>query len=298
VESPKVEWRDIAGLECAKSQIRRYVEGPLSNPDGFRRLGIRRAPKGVLLFGPPGTGKTLIAQAIATSTGQNFIHVRASDLLSAYHSESEQNVADLFRRAREAKPVILFIDEFDALAPDLENGPSSETEHKTGVVKQLLGELDGIKPLRGVTIIAATNRPDKIHAAMLRPGRFDKLVYIGLPDLAGRAQAFRVHTEGMALGSDVDCEELARSTPGFSCADIANVALTSGLDALDEDENASLIEMRHFRNALAQSAPSVDEKTAKEYLALERRFCRNNERATQSQPSKVVPLHAVRALER
>ena len=263
-EVPKVHFKDIAGLEEAKEKLKDAVMRPLTNPQGFARLGLR-PPKGVLLFGPPGTGKTLLARAVATESKANFMSVKASDLVSKWHGESTKNVAELFKRARAAAPVVLFLDEIDALVPPRDGLGGGEIMDTRQVVTQFLQEMDGIESLKGVTIIAATNQPERIDAALRRPGRLDAQVFIGLPDQAARKQAFGVHTASMKLGKDVDLGKLAQATQGYSGADIENVCMKAGYLALREDPNATSVTMKQLLAALSDTRPSVTPEMNRHY---------------------------------
>ena len=267
-EIPKVTWDDIGGLEEVKQLLREAVELPLKAPDAFRRLGVT-PPKGILLYGPPGTGKTLLAKAVANESSANFISAKGSELLSKWYGESEQRVAEVFRRARQVAPAVIFLDELDSLAP--RRGTAVGEPHATErIVNQLLAELDGLEELRGVVVIGATNRPDIIDPALLRPGRFDELIYVPVPDEEARLAIFRVHTRGMALDDDVDLEELARRTKGYSGADIAELCRRAGRLALREDLSARRIQWRHFLEALEQTQPSVTPDLEEHYRKLAR----------------------------
>jgi len=263
IEIPTVTWDEIGGLEEVKQLLREAVELPLSNPEAFRRLGIR-APKGILLYGPPGTGKTLLAKAVANESQANFITAKGSDLLSKWYGESEQRIAEVFRRARQVAPAVIFLDELDALAP--RRGTAIGEPHVTErIVNQMLAELDGLEELKGVVVVGATNRPDIIDPALLRPGRFDELIYVPLPDEKARLAIFKVHTKDMALASDVDLAELARRTEGYSGADIAEVCRKAGRIALRENPKAEAVTMRHFLEALEKTQPSVSPEERMRY---------------------------------
>jgi len=267
IEVPRVRWEDIGGLEEVKQLLREAVELPLKNPDAFRRLGIT-PPKGILLYGPPGTGKTMLAKAVATESQANFIAAKGSDLLSKWYGESEQRIAEVFRRARQVAPAVIFLDELDSLAP--RRGTAMGEPHVTErIVNQLLSELDGLEELRGVVVIGATNRPDIIDPALLRPGRFDEIIYVPVPDYKARLAIFQVHTREMPLATDVDLEELARRTEGYSGADIAEVCRKAGRLALREDIGATEVRMRHFEEALAQTPPSVSPELDAYYRGLQ-----------------------------
>src|SRR5207253_6538348 len=192
IEAPNVQWDDIGGQDEAKRELREGIELPLKHPDAFRRIGIRPA-KGFLLFGPPGTGKTLLAKAVAREAEANFIAAKSSDLLSKWYGESERQVSRLFQRARQVAPTVIFIDEIDSLAPE-RGGGIGEPAVTERVVNTLLAEMDGLEELQGVVVIAASNRPALLDPALLRPGRFDDLVYVSVPDREGRVHILKIHT--------------------------------------------------------------------------------------------------------
>ncbi|ADI32436.1 CDC48 family AAA ATPase [Staphylothermus hellenicus] len=255
VEVPEVRWSDIGGLEDVKQQLREAVEWPMKHPEVFEQMGIE-APKGILLFGPPGTGKTLLAKAVATESGANFIAVRGPEILSKWVGESEKAIRQIFRRARQVAPAVVFFDEIDSIAPA--RGYRHDTSGVTDrIVNQLLTELDGIEPLRKVVVIAATNRPDILDPALLRPGRFDRLIYVPPPDFKARIEIFKVHTKKMPLAPDVDLEELARRTEGYTGADIAAVCREAAILALREEFKVRPVEMKHFLEALKHVPPSL-----------------------------------------
>jgi len=266
VEVPNVTWEDIGGLEEVKQLLREAVELPLKRPDAFRRVGVE-APKGVLLYGPPGTGKTLLAKAVANESEANFIAAKGSDLLSKWYGESEKRIAELFAKARQVAPAVIFLDELDALAP--KRGMAIGEPHVTErIVNQLLSELDGLEELRGVVVIGATNRPDIIDPALLRPGRFDELIYVPIPDKEARKAIFQVHTRKMSLAPDVDLDELVERTEGFTGADIAAVCKKAGRLALREDLEAKEVRMKHFLEALEETQPSVTPEMRAHYERL------------------------------
>jgi transitional endoplasmic reticulum ATPase len=237
LETPDVKWSDIGGLEEVKTELREAVEWPLKFPEVYKRLNYK-IPKGILLYGPPGTGKTLLAKAVATESEANFISVRGPELLSKWVGESERAVREIFRKARQAAPCIIFFDEIDALAPI--RGYATDSGVTERVVSQLLTELDGIQPLHGVVVIASTNRIDMIDPALLRAGRFDKLIYVPMPDKQARIEILKIHTRGVPLcthneatnglcnESDiVNLEKIAEATEGFSGADLESVVNTA-----------------------------------------------------------------------
>jgi len=265
VEVPTVHWTDIGGLEDVKQQLREAVEWPLKYPDSFRRLGID-PPKGILLYGPPGTGKTLLAKAVATESEANFVSIKGPEVFSKWVGESERAVRELFRKARQVAPSIIFIDEIDALAPmrGLVSTDSGVTER---VVSQLLTEIDGLERLEGVVVIAATNRPDIIDPALLRPGRFDRLIYVPPPDEKARLEILKVHTRNMPLAEDVDLLEIAKKTEGYTGADIEVLVREAGLLALRENINTDKVYARHFEEALKKVKPSLTQDIIKFYEA-------------------------------
>ena len=269
VEIPMVQWDDVGGMEEAKQALREAVELPISRPDVFSRFSID-PPKGVLLFGPPGTGKTMLAKAVATESQANFISVRGAEVMSKWVGESEKIIAEIFRRARQAAPAILFIDELDNLAPRRGSGFDSRVSER--VVNQLLVEIDGMEELQGVVVLAATNRPDIIDPALLRPGRFDIFVFTPPPDLAARRAIFAVHTRKMPLTEDVNLDQLASATEGFSGADIGNVCRKAVLAAIRENPDASKVSMNHFQKALASIQPSISQDILNQFTQFAERF--------------------------
>lgn len=266
IQIPDVRWSDIGGLEETKRALREGIELPLTSPASFKRLGIRPA-RGFLLYGPPGTGKTMLAKAVAREAHANFISVKSSDLLSKWYGESEQQISRLFARARQVAPTVIFIDELDALAPS-RGGAGGEPAVTERVVNTLLGEMDGLQALEGVVVIGATNRPNLLDPALLRPGRFDELVYVPLPEHAGRLEILQVHTRDMPLGLDVMLEELAQRTAGFTGADLEDLVRRAGLLALRENLRALEVSRLCFERALADARPSVSAEALREYEAL------------------------------
>ncbi|KGK98777.1 ATPase AAA [Methanococcoides methylutens] len=263
IETPNVGWEDVGGLEDVKELLKEAVEWPLKNPESFQRIGVE-APKGVLLYGPPGTGKTMLAKAIAHESNANFITSKGSDLLSKWYGESEKHISEMFARARQVAPSIVFLDELDALAP-IRGGAMGEPQVTERIVNQLLSELDGLEELHGVVIVGATNRPDIIDPALLRPGRFDELILVPVPDLPTRRKIFAVHTKKMSLASDVNIEELVTSTDKYTGADVAAVCKKAGRFALREDLMAKEVSQKHFLKAIAETGTSVTSDTMKYY---------------------------------
>ncbi len=269
VEIPNVRWEDVGGLERVKRLLSEMVEMPLKNPEAFTRLGVR-SPKGVLLYGPPGTGKTMIAKAVATEAGANFLTAKGSAVLSKWYGESEKKIAEFFQRAKQVTPAVIFFDELDSLAP-VRGGSIGEPQVTERVVNQLLAEMDGMVELKGVVVLGATNRPDMVDPALLRPGRFDEIVYVPVPDQQGRLDIFRSHTRKMALDRDVDLAKLADITERFTGADIAGVCMKAGLFALRENPEARSVTMEHFFQAVKEEIPSVTDEMIREYEKLARK---------------------------
>lgn len=266
IEVPNISWDDVGGLEEVKKLLKEAVEWPLKNPESYRDIGVE-APKGVLLYGPPGTGKTLLAKAIAHESDANFITAKGSDLLSKWYGESEKRIAEVFMRARQVAPSIVFLDELDSLAP-IRGISAGEPQVTARILNQLLSEMDGLEELRGVVVIGATNRPDIIDPALIRPGRFDELILVPVPDEGARKEIFKVHTQKMALAEDVDIEKLVSLTDRYTGADIAAVCKKAGRHALREDLHAKNVKQRHFLKAISESGPSVTPDTMKYYEAI------------------------------
>jgi len=261
IEIPKVKWEEVGGLEEVKQSLKEAVDWPLKNPESFKRIGIR-PPRGILLYGPPGCGKTYITKALANEAGVNFIAVKGPELLSKWVGESEQHVRDVFRRAKQVAPSIILFDEIDALAPI--RGLQIGTRVTEQVVSQLLTEMSGIEEMEGVVVIATTNRPDILDPALLRPGRFDRLVYVPAPDEKTRLEIFKIHTKNMPL-KGVNLEKLAKQTENYSGADIEALAREAALFALREDIKANEVKPKHFEKALKEIRPSITEDMFKKY---------------------------------
>jgi transitional endoplasmic reticulum ATPase len=266
VEVPNVSWQDVGGLEDVKQELKEAVEWPLTYKGLFKHAHAI-PPKGIFLYGPPGTGKTMLAKAVANESQANFISIKGPELLSKWVGESEKGVREVFRKARQAAPCIIFFDEIDAIAPVRgdEFGDSHVTER---VISQLLTELDGLEVLRNVVVIAATNRPDIVDPALLRPGRFDRMLYIPTPDRASRAQIIKIHTSGVPLDEDVIFEKLADRTDGYTGADIASFVQTAIMLAMrehvmrystskDAEEHAQELKvaLRHIEEAMKKIRP-------------------------------------------
>ena len=279
IEIPDVHWGDVGGLERAKQELVEAVEWPLKSPDAFKRVGIE-PPHGILLYGPPGTGKTLLARAVATESEANFISIKGPALLSKWVGESEKGVRETFRKAKMAAPTIIFFDEIDALVP--RRGSGFGDAHVTErVISQLLTELNGLEKLENVVVIGATNRPDLVDPALLRPGRFDRLVLVPPPDEKARLEILKIHTKGMPLGKDVDLELLAKETNGFAGSDIAALCREAAMLVLRKDIKGKEVRMQHFREAMESIKPSLTAEMINAYETFtERKSKRVTEEAT------------------
>lgn len=271
IQVPNVKWNDVGGLENVKQELKEAVEWPLKYKDSFTRLGIK-PPKGILLYGPPGTGKTLLAKAVANETEANFILVKGPEMLSKWVGESEKAVRKIFKKARQTSPSIIFFDEMDAIAPRRGLSDSSDGHITEKVVNQLLTEMDGLQDLNDVVIIAATNRPDIIDTALLRPGRFDRIVYVPVPDKKMRKQIFQIHTKGLALDKDIKIDELVEKTKGYVGADIEAICREAAILALRKDMKAKVVKMKFFDEALLKVRPSTTKEIEDAYKELDGHF--------------------------
>jgi transitional endoplasmic reticulum ATPase len=263
IQVPDVTWDDIGGLAEVRTRLREGIELPLKKPDAFRRIGIRPA-KGFMLFGPPGTGKTLLAKAVAREAEANFVATKSSDLLSKWYGESEQQVSRLFQRARQVAPTVIFIDEIDSLAP-VRGGGLGEPAVTERVVNTILAEMDGLEELQGVVVMAATNRPTLVDPALLRPGRFDELIYVPVPDREGRRHILGIHTGTMPLADDVSLDELAERTARYTGADLEDLTRRAGLLALRESLDNDRVTRAHFEGALKETRASVTPEMERDY---------------------------------
>jgi transitional endoplasmic reticulum ATPase len=277
IETPDVSWSDIGGLDEVKQVLVENVILPLKNPDLYEKYGIK-PPRGLLLYGPPGCGKTLLAKAVAKESGFNFIAVRGPEILSKWVGESERAIREIFKKARMHAPSIVFLDEVDSIAPI--RGLLSDSGVTERVVTQLITELDGIKDLNNVIVIAATNRPDLIDPALLRPGRLDKLVYVPPPDLKARLEILKVHTRYLPLSDDVDLYELAKLTENYSGADLEALVREAFIIALRENPLRTRLEKRHFMKALEVVKPSLSEDMIRFYIEWTERIRRTLPRYT------------------
>ena len=270
VEVPTVRWLDVGGLGVVKQDLQEAVEWPLKKPEVFKRVGVE-PPKGILLFGPPGCGKTMLARAVATESEANFISIKGPELFSKWVGESEKAIREVFRKGRTAAPSIIFFDELDSVVPrrGMGYGDSGVSER---VISQLLTELDGIESLENVVVIGATNRPDIIDPAILRPGRFDRLIYVPSPDHATRYQILKLHTQGMPLAHDVDLDQLATQTQSYSGADLEAVCREAGLVSLRKNIETKEVTLEDFRDGLERIKPSVTPDMENWYQAFVKRF--------------------------
>ena len=272
VEIPKVRWTDIGGLDAEKQELIEIVEWPLRYPEIFEAINTN-PPTGVLLFGSPGTGKTLLAKAVATESSANFISIKGPELLSKYVGESERAIRDLFRKARQASPAIIFFDEIDSIVPA--RGSSADTFVTERVVSQILTELDGLEELHDVVLIAATNRVDIVDPALLRPGRIDRLIHVPMPDEETRSRIFEIHLEGKPLSDDIFIPSLAKKTEGYSGADIEAVCREAAMLAL--------------REAMFKRGTSVDVKTLADAIRITREHL--DQAIAYMRPAKVQENH-------
>jgi transitional endoplasmic reticulum ATPase len=263
IEVPNVHWKDIGGLSELKQSLKEVVEWPLKYPDAFKTIGIE-PPKGILLFGPPGTGKTMLSKAVATESKANFISVKGSEVLSKWFGESERKISEIFNKAKQASPCIVFFDELDALAAMRGTG-IGEPRVVERMVNTLLSEMDGLEELKGVVVLGATNRPDLLDSALLRPGRFDEIILVPPPDESSRLEIFRVHTDGMSIDNAVNIQELAKRTDGYSGADISAVCRKAGMLALHDNIKNKEVSPKHFEEAMKKIGPSITPELMRNY---------------------------------
>lgn len=262
-EIPEVSWEEVGGLGPVKQEVREMVEWPIHHPERFERMGIR-PPRGILLYGPPGTGKTLMAKAAAQQAGVNFISIRGPELMSKWVGESERAVREIFRKARQAAPCVVFFDEMDAIAPmrgwDVSNVGTTER-----IVNQLLSEMDGLQKAGGVVVLAATNRPEVLDPALIRPGRFDRLLLVGPPDREGRLEILKIHTRKMPLDPDVNLSQLVEATEGYVGSDLESLCREAAMVALRRDGDVTGVSRADFEEALRRVKPSVTQSMMERY---------------------------------
>ena len=272
VETPNIGWADIGGLENTKRDLIEAVELPIKNPEAFKRLGIR-PPRGVLLYGPPGTGKTLLAKAVAKESEANFIQVKGPSLLSMWVGKSEEGVRKIFERARQVAPCIIFFDEIDSLAG--KRGLDMGNKVTERVLNQLLAEMDGLEDLKDITIIGATNRPDMLDGALMRPGRFDRIILVDVPDLESRKKIFEVHLKNTPVDKNVNVDEMVVATEGFVGADIEGLVREASMTALRRDINTKVVTKEDFDEAFKRVKSSVSPETAKRYKKMEEYYLKS-----------------------
>ena len=272
VETPNVNWEDVGGLNSVKEDLKEDVEWPLKYPDSFVRMGIRPS-RGILLYGPPGTGKTLLAKAVAKESEANFIQIKGPSLLSMWVGKSEEGVRKIFERARQVSPCIIFFDEIDSLAG--KRGMDQGTKVTERVLNQLLAEMDGLEDLNEILIIGATNRPDMLDPAILRPGRFDKILLVNAPEEKGRKNILEIHTKKMPLDKDVNLGNLAKEAEGFSGADLEALVREAGMVAMRESKEAKIVKKKHFEEAMKKVKPSITKSLIETYKKVEENFLKS-----------------------
>jgi len=264
IETPKVKWEDIGGLEDAKQEIKEAVEWPLKNPEAFKRMGIR-PPRGILLYGPSGCGKTLIAKAVAAESQANFICIKGPEVISKWVGESEKAVREIFKKARQVSPCIVFFDEIDSIAS--KRGMASDNKVTERVVDQILTEMDGLEEMADVVVLAATNRPELLDSSLLRPGRFDRFLLVPPPSEKTREEIFKVHLKNMPVEKGITAPVLAKQTESYSGADIEAVCREAAMLALREDIKSKLVKKEHFDAALQKVKPSLSKREIEKYVS-------------------------------
>jgi transitional endoplasmic reticulum ATPase len=262
IEIPNVKWDDIGGVEESKERLKEVVEWPLKYPENFKKLGIN-PPKGVLLFGPPGTGKTLLAKAVANESQANFISIKGPEILNKWVGETEKAIRNIFEKARQTSPCVVFIDEIDSITPRRSASADSKVTEK--IVNSILTEMDGVQELHNVMVIGATNRPDIVDPALLRPGRFDRLLFIDAPKEKGVEEILKIHTKNMPLDKDVNISELSKKLKGYTGADIAGLCREAVMHALRENVDCKKITENDFLEAIKEIRPSVTKEAIEAY---------------------------------
>jgi transitional endoplasmic reticulum ATPase len=282
VDTPDVTWDDVGGLDDAKARLQETIQWPMAYGDAYDRVGLNPS-NGVLLYGPPGTGKTLLAKAVANEAESNFISVKGPELLNKFVGESEKGVREVFSKARENAPTVIFFDEIDSMAGE-RGGTTTDSGVGDRVISQLLTELDGLEELEDVVVIATTNRPDLIDSALLRPGRLDRHIHVPVPDEEGRRKIFAVHSRDKPLAEGVDLDDLAARTDGYVGADIEAVCREASMAAsrefinsvspeeIDDSIGNVRVTMDHFEDALEEVPPSVDDDLRERYEEIEEEF--------------------------
>lgn len=270
IETPNIKWDDVGGLEEVKQELIEAIDWPLKHPEAFTRLGVK-PPRGILIYGAPGTGKTLLAKAVATETKANFIAIKGPEILSKWVNETPQLIMKLFQKARQVSPTIIFIDEIDSIASRRDISAGSRREGMSAV-ESLLTEMDGLSELTDVIVIAATNRPDMLDTALLRPGRFDRIIMTPAPNEKARLEIFKVHTKKMPIAKNVDVEKLASKTDGYAGADIESVCREAAMLALRKDMEAKEVTLKDFDAALEKVHPSITKDVEESYAQLQEYF--------------------------
>ena len=287
VETPNVSWKDVGGLENIKQELMEAVEWPMKYSKSFKRMSIK-PPKGILLYGPPGTGKTLIAKAVAKESEANFIQVKGPSLLSMWVGKSEEGMRKVFEKARQVAPCVVFFDEIDSLAG--KRGIETGTKVTERVLNQMLAEMDGIEEMNDILIIGATNRPDILDSALLRPGRFDKILLVNAPDEKARRGILKIHTSNMPLGKTKSEKEsliktFAKLTEGYTGADLESLTREAAMLALREDIDAKYVLKKHLEGAFKKIKPSVTKNTINVYKKVEEQFLQNAKAAIPNEGS-------------
>ena len=285
IEIPSTRWEEVGGLDRVKRSLQESVELPFRNPQVYRHIGID-PPRGILLYGPPGVGKTLLAKAAATESQANFISVKGPEIMSKWVGESEKAIRVIFKKARQASPAIVFIDEIDSIAP--RRGLQTSSGVTERIVNQLLTSIDGLESLERVLVLAATNRPDILDEALLRTGRFDRLLYVEPPNVAGRLEILKVHSRKMPLAEDVSLTELAQRTEGFVGSDIAALCREAGLVAIRENVKASRVTMAHFDEAFRLTHASGDPDTLRFYEEFQKQLARDRVGRKREEPVQAI----------
>ncbi len=270
LEIPKVTWDEVGGLSDVKQRLKEAIQWPLEMPERFQDFGIE-PPKGILLYGPPGTGKTLMAKAVANESDANFISIKGPEVLSKWVGESEKAIREVFRKARQAAPTIIFLDELDSIAPSRgrSGGDSNVTDR---IVNQLLTEMDGIEEMENVVVIGGTNRPDIVDPALVRPGRFDRAMLVPAPDEEARRSILKIHTRDVPISENVDLNEIAEETQGFVGADLEYLVREAAMNSIRENSDLDEVRMDHFEKAMKEVSPSVDEEVNRRYKEFAEKF--------------------------
>jgi len=281
VETPNVHWSDVGGLDSVKQELVEAIDWPMKFPESFTRMGIK-PPRGILLYGPPGTGKTLLAKAIANESEANFIQVKGPELLSMWVGKSEEGVRKIFERARQVAPCIVFFDEIDAMAA--RRGLEAGTRVHDQVLNQLLAEIDGLEEMQNVIIVGATNRPDMLDPALLRPGRFDRILLVSPPTKEGRLEILKIHTKKMPLAKDVSLNKLAEETEGYVGADIEAMVREAAILALRKDKKIKEVDKKYFEEAMNKIKASVSKQTIEKYKRVESEYLKSAKAALEVAP--------------